>query len=312
VRTDPSRFVVGDEWAYLARDDARSERVQIMAVMPKKTSARVEVRFLDDPDERTENVPGSRLRVPWTEVAPFDAMMANWQRLNDLELDSTEQACVEEVFQLLIAEEIAEIEWSPVECATRASDIGQLSILIRVPAEEILANAEWFDLDGTTMLSPAGTLLIAEAACRANPTAVLDHIIEDEAKSRHKCKHGDEQPSLRTRRREPTTPEWEYHVYRRFDRPRHELLRQWCGHRAVTTHERLLAAEAETQRLDVLVTRLIQVLKQAGDTTIATTYAEEHDRERITPATIRPVVDRPLHPSEIPVREIRTRRRWGY
>ncbi|SCE95476.1 hypothetical protein GA0070618_2187 [Micromonospora echinospora] len=283
-----------------------------MAVTPKKTSARVEVRFLDDPDGRTENVPGSRLRVPWAEVAQFDATMSNWQRLNDLELDNTEQACVEEVFQLLIAEEIAEIEWSPVECATRVSDMGQLSSLIRVPAEEVLASAEWFDLDGDTMISPAGTLLIAEAACRANPTAVLDHVIEEEAKSRHKCKHGDERSSLSARGREPTTPEWEYHVYRRFDRPRHELLRQWCGHRAVTTHERLLAAEAETQRLNVLVTRLIKVLEQAGDTTIAAVYAEEHDRERITPATIRPFVDRPLHPSEIPVREIRVRRRWGY
>ncbi|MGY4898649.1 hypothetical protein ACWEEK_24080 [Micromonospora aurantiaca (nom. illeg.)] len=141
---------------------------------------------------------------------------------------------------------------------------------------------------------------------------MLDRVIEDEAKSRHKCKHGDERSSLSTRGREPTTPEREYHVYRRFDRPRHELLRQWCGHRAVTAHERLLAAEAETQRLDVLVTRLIRVLKQAGETTIVAVYAEEHDRERITPATIRPVVDRPLHPSEIPVREIRTRRRWGY
>ncbi|MGW1056949.1 hypothetical protein [Micromonospora rubida] len=271
----------------------------------------MQVRFLDDPDERTENVPGSRLRVPWTEVAKFDAMMANWQRLNDLDLDGTEQAGVEEIFQLLIAAEVAEVEWSPVECATRVSDMGQLCTLIRVPVEEVLAGAEWFNLDGDTMISPAGTLLIAETACWANPTAVLDHVIEEETKSRHKCKHGSERLSLSTRGRGLTTPEWEYHSYMRFDRPRHELLRQWCGHRAVTTHERHLAAEAETQRLDLLVTRLIKVLEQVGETTIAGVYAEEYDRERITPATIRPVVDRPLHPSEIPVREIRTRRRWG-
>lgn len=35
-----------------------------------------------------------------------------------------------------------------------------------------------------------------------------------------------------------------------------------------------------------------------------------HERDRITPHTIRPVVERPLHPSEIPVREIKVRRRW--
>ncbi|MEU8023654.1 hypothetical protein AB0B88_15710 [Micromonospora haikouensis] len=108
--------------------------------------------------------------------------------------------------------------------------MGQLCTLIRVPPEELLTGVEWFDPDGDTMIFPAGTLLIAEAARRANPTAVLDQVIEEEAKTRHKCKYGDERPSLSTRRREPTTPEWEYHLYRRFDRPRHEPLRQWCGH----------------------------------------------------------------------------------
>ncbi|WP_431728471.1 hypothetical protein [Verrucosispora sp. TAA-831] len=159
MRIDPSRFVPGDEWAYRARDNAPSERVQILVATPTKTGARVEVRFLDDLDGRTEDVPGSRLRVPWSDVASLDAMMANWQRINDLELDDTEQACVEEVFQLLIPNEVAEIEWSPVTCATRVRDMDRLSDLIRIPMDEILAAAEWFELDDAwaTQSSPPTT-----------------------------------------------------------------------------------------------------------------------------------------------------------
>ncbi len=58
--------------------------------------------------------------------------------------------------------------------------------------------------------------------------------------------------------------------------------------------------------MDVLVAPLIKPLEQAGNTTVATVDAEEHGRERITPVTLRPVVDRSLNPSELPVREIRT------
>lgn len=178
MRVDPQRFVVGDDWAYRLRDESPSERVRIVAVTLKKASSRVDVVFVDDPDERVESVPGSRLRVPWGEVESFDALMANWQRIDDLDLDDTERACVEEVFQLLIPDDVAELEWSPVSWATCIRDASRLSDLIGVPVEEILAAVEWFDHDGQVMVSPKGTLLIAEAACRAKPTPVLDLVLE--------------------------------------------------------------------------------------------------------------------------------------
>ena len=68
MRTDPQRFAVGDEWAYRLRDDSPSERVRIIGITRKKTSARLDVTFLDDPEERVEKIPGTRLRVPWSEV----------------------------------------------------------------------------------------------------------------------------------------------------------------------------------------------------------------------------------------------------
>jgi hypothetical protein len=309
---DVSRFAVGDEWVYRARDDAVSERVRVLALWPKKNSVRLDIVFVDDPGERIENVPGARLRVPWSQVEAYDASMANWRRISDGPLDSIEEGCVEEAFRLLIPESVAEISWSPVSGATEIHDRAGLERIIGRPGEEILGEVEWFELNDSVMVSPAGTLLIAEAACRVNPAPVLGLVIEEETEARRRCKHGSERVSGRTGAKESTSPEWEYDWYRLWDRPGHELLRQWCGHRAVTFHERLLAAEAENRRLDVLVTDLVKALSGAGKDMLARYFEEEHERDRIRPETARPVVDRPLHPSELPVREVPVRRRrWA-
>jgi hypothetical protein len=74
--------------------------------------------------------------------------------------------------------------------------------------------------------------------------------------------------------------------------PRHELLRQWCGHRAAALHERVLAAKAENHRLDLLVADLIQALDDGGETMLARVFEELHERDRTRPETVRPVVDR--------------------
>jgi hypothetical protein len=216
---DATRFVVGDEWVYRLRDACASERVRILAVTPKKNSARVDVVFVDDPQNRIETVPGSRLRAPWSQVEAYDALMANWSRLDAAELDDVERGCAGLVYDLLIPDDVAAIEWSPVQYATSIQARARLEEIIRVPVADVLACAESFDLDGVTMISPTGTLLVAEAACRANPAPILDKVLEEETEARHKCKHGSERANPVTREREPTSPEWEYYCYRRFDRP---------------------------------------------------------------------------------------------
>jgi len=80
VAFDASRFVVGSEWVYRARDDAASQRVRILAVTPNKNGVRLDIAFLDDPAQRVQAVPGARLRVPWSDVAAYDTLMAHWQR----------------------------------------------------------------------------------------------------------------------------------------------------------------------------------------------------------------------------------------
>lgn len=305
---DASQFVVGDEWAYRLRDTASSERVRIRVVTPKKSTASIEVEFPDD-GRRVQTVSSSRLKVRWADVEAYDTQQAAWQRIADSELDSVEQSAVGTVYSALIPEEVAELEWRPVEYATIIKDRAALAEILQVSVEEILAKVEWFTTGEGTIVSPAGTIVIAEVTCRAHSHTILEHVIEEEAEARHKCKHGGPHPY---RKGEESSPEWEYYWYRKHVRPQHELLRQWCGHRAVAAHERLTAAEAETHRLDLLVVQLIKALDLAGETAQAEQFAEEHERDRVTPYLARPVVDRPLHWSEMPVREVKVyrRRHW--
>lgn len=306
---DASRYVAGDEWVYRVRDTAPSERVRIKTVTPKKTTANIEVEFLDDAAHRVQTVPSARLKVRWADVEAYDARQAEWQRVAGFELDEVEQRAVDEVYSALIPEEVAEVLWRPFEYVTTIEDRVALTEILQGPVDEILARVQYFTTEDATIVSPEGTLLIAQIACRAHPNSILDLVVAEETEARHKCKHG--RPSS-IHKGEMTSPEWEYQWYRQSIKPRHELLRQWCGHRAVTAHEHLTAAEAENHRLDLLVVDLIKALDLAGETAHAERFAEEHERDRITPYLARPIVDRPLHWSEIPVREVPARRRrWG-
>ena len=100
--------------------------------------------------------------------------MADWERLARAQLTDHEESAVLTVFDLVILEETAEWEWSPVRWITRIHDRSALESVIGIPVDDLLAQAEWFDLDEDVILSPEGTLMIAEYACRINPMPVLD------------------------------------------------------------------------------------------------------------------------------------------
>ena len=301
---------IGDECIYRRQDQSPSERVQLVEIQPGKKSFRADIEFLDGDKAGThENVPGNRLRGPWSEVAEYDRLAAHWQALSEYELTEIEESAIERVFDLLVPSSVATWEWNSVRFATAVHDAEALLQITGTPTAEIIADIAWFDLDGVLMLSPEGTAMIAELACRMNPMTILEWIIEEEKIKREQCKRGGNR-TISRRESTSTSPEWEYELYLKYYKPLHELLRQWCGHRAVTLQERLAAAEAESHRLDVLVSRLIDVLKKNGDDLFANVMEKEHETERITPEKLRPVVERPLHPSEIPVRYVRSQRRW--
>lgn len=303
---------IGDEQIYRQRDHDPSQRVRVLAIDTSKRSPRYEIEFLDGATAgKKENVPERRLRGPWSGVRRYDETMANWQRVCAFELTETEESAVGYIFEMLIAEEVAVLDWS--DRTAEIVDPAQLEPLIGVPVAQLVDRVESLtDSDGHDVVSPEGSLLIAELACRVNPTSVLDFVLKDERKYREKTKRGETYTNHRGEER-TSDPEWEYSWYLERGRPLHELLRSWCGHRAVTMQERLAAAEAEVRRLDLLVTRLVDQLRENGHSNFAEVIADVHEEERITAANYRPVVDRPLKPSEIPVQyvEVSRRRWWG-
>lgn len=299
----------GEQWAYRLRDSAPSERVMLRELRPRKRSPRAEIEFLDGENAgEIVEVPAARLRVPWTDVAAYDQLMANWDRIGEYELTSAESSAVEQVFNHLIPEHVAEWSWNPARWACALHDSTALGILTRRDTADLLEGVATFQHEGTLWTSAEGTKRIAAAVAHANPIPVLARVHENERECRERTKRGHRSATRGEGTR--TSPEWEYEFYLEHYRPLHELLREWCGHRAVTFYERSIAAEHEVQRLDELLARAIDALRDKDGAILADYLERDHEHDRITPYNVRPSIERPLRPSEIPVRVVYRRGWW--
>ena len=301
---------VGQEWVYRVRDMAPSERARIRTVSRSKRSTRVTIEILEgDRAGTVEDVPAGRLRSPWSNAAAYDALMGNWDRIRGYELDDAEEEAVFLAFSELIAEDVATFSRGVARNCVGICNTTALEEITKRPATSFIDAVASFESDGTWWLSPESAPLVAEAACLAQPKPILDWVTADEQRCREACKRGVPRTSL-DGEEYTSSPDWEYRYYLQHERPVHELLRQWCGHRAVTFHERLAAAEAEIHRLDELIARAAGVMRDNKLMSQAAWLDEEHEQERITPFTVRPVVERPLDPNEIPVTPVYRRAWW--
>jgi len=302
--------VPGTEQIYRLSEFTPSERVRVVAIDQRKKTPRYEIEFLDGEKAGSlENVPAGRLRGAWSEVEGYDEYMAHWQRfLSEEPLDSTEDGAIEYVFLEVVPGSVAELGWRYSRFSAIVKDRAALAALIGVAVGEVLDQLDYFEDSGAVVVSPQSTMRLAAAISYANPMPILDWVVEDEKKYRELCKRGRANTG---RGGYATSPEQEYDSYLRHGRPLHELLRAWCGHRAITLQERIDAAEAEVRRLDELLSRVLDELRAHDHSYAAEIIAQEHVEGRITPATVRPVVNRPLKPSEVPVIEVPVRRgRW--
>lgn len=301
-------------WVYRKRDDALSEQVLIVNVVRDKHKVRAEIDFVDGTNAgRSQIVSGSRLCVPWRDVEAYDQLMANWQRLEAETIDEIEEFACDVVYAGLIPDAVAEVfTGGRVRNGLEVKDIPALELLMGRPISNVKERNACSENDGALNLSSTGGLDVAAAVCKENPDPILEYVMTEEAKSRHYCNNGRKDEGRRGQEDRSTSPEWEYYYYLKYIKPVHELLRQWCGYRAVTAHERLVAAEAEARRLDLLLARAIDVLRDSNKHMFAAHLEEEHERERILPHRVRAVPDRPLEPSEVPVIKVPSRRRWGW
>lgn len=254
-------------------------------------------------------MPRARLKVPWEEVAQYDATMDGWRRLRAESIDQNESSALWAALELVIPSEVAELFVTPVDDALVVHNQGALEILTGQPLSVVQTEFSSIVDDGKPCLSPLASLSVVEMACRKNPAPVLDLIMAEETEAREKSKRGGTVDDWETREPLDTSPQYEYQYYVRRKKPIHEILRQWCGYRSVTAHERLLSAEAEVNRLDILLARSVDYVRRIDESTAAA-IEKEHEEDRITPYNIRPVPQRPLEPHEIPVIEVPSRRRW--
>lgn len=277
---------VGEEWIYRLRDSSPSERVLILEVNDHERRHRRVIQFLDgDKAGTVEDVPAKRLREPWENVTAYDTLMENWQRIDDADLTDTERYAVDHIFRWVIPSQVAELIHRPVEKAVRVYHLEELERLTGLTINDLCADYENFHHDGDLILPPNAGMVIAEHACRTTPDSVLARIIDEETAVRNRIKHGT------NRFGDPTHSE--LRAYQEYDRPRHELIRSWCGHRQVSQYERLQAAEAENARLMGIIKQLFEVIDRLDGKDLARHIARDYWENQITEGTYRPTIQEP-------------------
>ena len=184
---------IGEDWIYPLKTFSPSERVKILAIEKRKQTTRVDIEFLDgERAGRRENVPGTRLHGLWSTVVRYDRRMADWQRLSGVDVDETEVSAIDDAFSNLFRTTLRCSIDSFIRYGATVRDRAALELLMKRPLSDDLNQVEWFEDDDVVELSAAGTLMIAEYVCAANPLPILERVMAEEAEIREHCNRGRE------------------------------------------------------------------------------------------------------------------------
>jgi hypothetical protein len=111
---------------------------------------RVEIRHLDGDDSgKEENVPRGRLKVPWVEVAQYDASMDDWKLLREESIDQNESSAMWTAVELLIPSAVAELFLTPVDDALVIHDRSALESLTGQPLTALPTNRSSITYNGS-------------------------------------------------------------------------------------------------------------------------------------------------------------------
>jgi hypothetical protein len=292
---------IGDEWIYRKQEWAESERVMIRSVNEDKRK-RIEVEFLNgDKAGIVESTPQGRLKAHWSTVTEYDWWQKQWQSIDGGGLTDGEWTKLDTIFELVIPEEVATMEWSPIRSAAAIHDLSRVQEVFGTSLESITEQIASFQHDGTVYLSVEGTRLLAKLATASNPLPVLAWVMEDEARCRHESKHGVTYESRMEKGTDVDVSAQECHEdYLQSTRYLHEELRGWCGQEPITLLERSLVAEMEAQRLTLMAVRLIDSVRGLGRPAWADHYEEQLRDGVVSRADVRPLVERPFSAFDMP------------
>lgn len=294
---------VGDEYVYRLRDESPSERVRIVELGPPKQHRRIVIEYLEG--ERVgeiEDVPIRRLKAPWSEVERYNRDAEVWTRFCAFDYEPGEELAVRNVMRILIPETVARSDITPADFTTTIVDEPELSKLLGIPSGQLLENVESVVVDGLPIVSGMTSLYICEMACRKNPMPVLDDLRERETEAMIRSKDGHNEPYRGGKKPRVSYTSYEDHEhYLRSLRPEFELIRQWCGNRAVSFQERMIAAEQECHRLEmVVVDALRRIHELEGESCQFLAIRDDYSLRRTTPESVRPIVERPLRYDDCP------------
>jgi hypothetical protein len=296
------RMDVGDEYVNRMKDDSPSERVRIVSLGPPKQHRRIVVEHLDgERAGETQDVPVRRLKAPWSEVERYDRQQEMFARFGAIEYEIGEEAAAQAVFRILIPSAIADFGSAPVYFSTAIRSPDELTTITGVDTDELLERFESVEFDGGLLVSGMATLCICELACRTNPMPMLDDLRERETEAMIRSKNGHTEHRQGLKGGEAFTAYEDHERYLTFQRPEFELIRQWCGNRAVSFQERMIAAEQECHRLElVLINALKRIHDTEGESWEFRRLRDDYNIGRVTPESVRPIVERPLRYDDCP------------
>ncbi|NKS56064.1 hypothetical protein GS504_00180 [Rhodococcus hoagii] len=133
--------------------------------------------------------------------------MAAWERLQECALTPEEDFAAIVALERLIPSDVAEHHYGPVEGMTVVYKRDELEELMTEPLAYVLERCEsLIDEDGTLVVSPRGTLLIAELVCRKNPMPILDEVMRKRRRRDTIRRRGETEPGRRGEKESSTPP----------------------------------------------------------------------------------------------------------
>ena len=287
--TEPA---IGEVWAYRARHHDPLVQVRVVR-FGAKTPRRVLVRFVDEEFEGLQDwVPPSRLKVPWSGTAEFEARERRWDAVvapSPPDHDGPEESAADTVIHLLIAPELATTGWNATRGTIRIHNVAGLAAFLDVDQSELEANVISFEEEGDLISPWPITLAIARRAAERDPHRVLRYVDKEEADAQREATYG----SWYRRRGAPDdhiSAEICASVDEEHGQPVRALLREWCGASAVDQRREISSLREEAARAAAIAQAAVELLRRHGHPRDANRLEREVAdlRREVEPTTHRP------------------------
>lgn len=128
-----------------------------MAVHQEGRRFRVDFRHMHGhPPGREDNVPRSRLKVPWEDVVAYDTSMDGWRRLKAESIDDHEASALWTALELVIPSEVAELSVASSDDSSTVHDHVAFETLTGQTVAAFQARFSWLVHDGEVPVAACG------------------------------------------------------------------------------------------------------------------------------------------------------------